>query len=469
MVKKFLKFTKEKRGIINKIFPFIIASYFILVSLPNISFLSFIFSKSIFNNLYRALVAILFLSFSSCYWFANDFKVGKQNKACKIFVISTLIFLGISLLSPLFGVTSLVKSTYSDGYFRIIEITPSLGLISYFSYYGNLLINFVFIYFFFILIGKIKDKKLFYVTYLTLIGFTGLACVLSIFLDYKNFLEVFQMNSTGYGSFDISSIFTSKNTFGAYLMLTVIFSTYLAFCKNKLFFISTGVSFVFLVFSLSKTAITVALLYIAFSYFYQLHQNYKKNRKAWQISLATIFIIILAFIVFVLTPINKQIKICSYINKFMFGSSNNSIKERMALQLIYFKNVKPLNLIFGYGNSLEYNTYYWTRLEHNYFASISLENGYLQILGSYGIFSLLFYLFLYYLVISSSLHEKTYFAKSKIIVLLVFSIYMLMERYYLFIGGGGITFLVSLFTTIDLQLPKEQKGKTNENFLSISI
>jgi hypothetical protein len=440
---------KEK---FNKAIPFVLLCYFLCVFAPHFTVISrqvpFLFSlfTGSYQLFYRGGVAILFFIFMFVLLLANEIRIDRKH----IFIVS-LIFLFV-FISPIINIPNYYLYTeYVTPFVNVLtKTTIEVGIKDIVSYYGEAITSILFLFSFtYIIPRSVSNESTFKLLPITFILLTSLCCIYSLIFEWKVYIDTINNINNPYLR-DISSLFASKNQFGFTTFLSAVLCLFLLRFlpiekgkKNTIFKILLitfcAVFSIFTILIMSMNSILALFSFLIVFAFMQF--RHIKNKSSMIISMLAFFLTgLLVVILFLNVPLLKSTIIGN-----IFSSFFNAFLSRFYVSTLIFSVFKFQNVIFGFGPSLIY-------LQALVTASIGtaivgdIHNSYITLLGSSGLFYLLFYLFLVVIIFEVILKQFQKRRNHVIILglLISFLIYSLFESPYLFLSGASNTFLINL-------------------------
>lgn len=448
------KFNANKDKIIGR-YVFVLLAYFIITFLPNITVstpLAPFFNGGITKILFRAVAALAFFAYSAIVIYVG--KITFKNRIVYAVAICTIIL----TLSAFINISTL-RFEYINMYYELIVMTVHLGIIETFSFILDAFFGLFFFVVVFVVVPNIYED---HITKLRLVFRTFIFIMLGLSLisfihDANDYKAIFTLTYSPYNEEGISSLFASKNAFGAFLMQAIMVSIFtISREKNrvlKVVFIASVVLFSFVMFmTLCKDAILGTLVF-AFVCLIKLIKD--KNNVKNIIGMIFIGILSAVFILFLLIlfiePLRKNIDLFAKIYQF-FGANpvtgkENSVEGRFGIVKQFFSNIASMRVFIGYGQALPSYTYYWTFKTLAGTGNDNLHNSFLYVLGSGGIVYLGVYLYLIWKCFSNIFKMRVaskdglYF--SLIGILAGFMVYSFFETSVLFVSGSSGTMILS--------------------------
>lgn len=472
MIAKIKSFFSAKNSRLELISEIIFLFYLVWVTIPFVStrvpILFNLTSGGSFAIVYRAIGSLVFAGFFAIVAIVNKFKVNKLY----------LIAAGILLLTNIIGTLVLPNSViygdgtvYNDGflsnnhYFHISEYT-----VGYFSILKGLFrigFGLVFGYVLLFIVPKVVGKKLLKKVSIFYVGLLALACFLSFILETSKFKSGNILN------LNLSSIFASKNDFGAFLIIGSLACLYLQQIKikfYKLLYIPLGIFMIFSIVSGCKTSLLFAVIIL----FYILATLIKKiksiNEKMYKISqVVFVSFINLIFIFFILLLSNAFPSLSGLKQKVDFALSHDvayTLTTRFQIWSLSFKNTNLFKILFGQTWSYGPQHLYASSSFYIGTGFTSYHNSLVCIFTLSGLFGLVFYLLLIVKSLILNFNFKNYLLRSIIILICTgLFIFSMVEDDLIFINGSGF----SLFYSIMLSPIGKEKAKTTDFLLEVNV
>ena len=448
------KFDANKEKIIG-CYVFVLLAYFIITFIPNITVstpLASFFNIGLTKILFRALAAVLFFAYSAIVIYVA--RISFKNRVVYAVGICTIIL----TLSAFINISTL-RFEYINMYYELIVMTVHLGIVETLSFIFDAFFGLFFFVVVFVVIPKIYDDHL---VKLRLVFRTFVFIMLGLSLisfihDANDYKAIFTLTYSPYNEEGISSLFASKNAFGAFLMQGVMVSVLLVSReKNKILQVIYIVCIVLFSFVMVMTLCKDAILgTLVFAFVCLIKLIREKNTVKNVIGMVFVGILSAIFILFLLIlfiePLRKNIDFFAKIYQF-FGANpvtgkENSVEGRFGIVKQFFSNIASMRFFIGYGQALPSYTYYWTFKTLAGTGNDNLHNSFLYVLGSGGIVYLGVYLFLiwqcFFNIFKMRVASKDGLYFSLIGILAGFMIYSFFETSVLFVSGSSGTMILS--------------------------
>lgn len=253
--------------------------------------------------------------------------------------------------------------------------------------------------------NQIDSRKMYWFYYIiALIGLISLIYSLSV--EFDLYLEIFRGDIGGSNNVSIVSFYNNENTYSVMMMLAFIAIAIINFSKTRWWnYLLMIVFFTGLFFATSLTCITLTIIFSGIYFIVSIINFVKKGNKGQIIAHALTFplAIILLFIIFItlyLCEVGPIVKIFNFVSEFVLKKDFSTFSSRFKvwenaistlnspLDWIFGKGYKTFNSVISYRFSLVYGR------DNPY-----VDNGFIQVLGSFGLIGLLFYVALIVFVI----------------------------------------------------------------------
>lgn len=468
-IKSFFSIQNSRLELISEI---IFLFYLVWVTIPFVStrvpILFNLTSGGSFAIVYRAIGSLVFAGFFAVVAIVNKFKVNKLY----------LIAAGTLLLTNIIGTLVLPNSViygdgtvYNDGfltnnhYFHISEYT-----VGYFSILKGLFrigFGLVFGYVLLFIVPKVVGKKLLKKVSIFYVGLLVLACFLSFILEMSKFKSGNILN------LNLSSIFASKNDFGAFLIIGSLACLYLQQIKikfYKLLYVPLGIFMIFSIVSGCKTSLLFAviiLIYILATLIKKIKSINEKMYKASQVIFVSF--ISLIFIFFILLLSNAFPSLSGLKQKVDFALSHDvayTLTTRFQIWSLSFKNTNLFKILFGQTWSYGPQHLYASSSFYIGTGFTSYHNSLVFIYSVSGLVGLVFYVFLIIKSIQLTIDFKNLKMRS-FLLLLFFGllIFSLVEDDLIFISGSGF----SLYYSLMLSPVGKEKGNIKDYVVEVNV
>ena len=461
--------TERLQKIAIIIFPIVLSFYFFGVFISNIVSLSpalnTFFTAGFSKFAWRAAVALIYGAY--IIFVVVIFKI-KLNK--ELLLISGLV-LSTALISPFFNLKPL-NTQYIDQWFRLVQVQIKIGFLEILSYYSELFFGFLFLFsLFFVLPTLFRKTKLPFIVFYVLVFIMIIACIFSYVTEFSKYLHPV---ASAYND-NISSFFTSKNSFGIFLYQAVLISVYMIFVgginfqnkfkgKARILWISgwsfaAFLFFITLIFTLNKNSIATTLIFLILLPLFLLYKRSMPKKQKIFLFGSYAGVLILSMILVLAVPrINSMA-----LNLFDSSTGRNELVR------IFFRNLNGAQIFVGYGHSFRFHLYVWSSNFGTYIIFDNVHNAFFSILGEKGILYLLFYigLFIYNFYFLFKNQKNDVVIKIAIAILISFIFGSFFESTQLYISGSSGSVLVSiLIAAIPLSFVNDSKGGKNEIALS---
>jgi hypothetical protein len=347
-------FCEKNKNKINGITPWFIGFYFLLVFLPwyqKPAFIGTILNSSTFASIfYRIFLFALLLLMTIFVYFANRPKLAKNMLIC--FIVCAFYILVVLLLGQ--------NSFHFEGTSAIGEkvvADVNVGLYEYLKTGGGYVYALFFNYsLLFILPSAFKSKKGIFIVCLLYILVGYITVIYSLATEFENYVSRFTGVIRAYRVV-VSSLFSSKNTWGKVLFGSFIGSLSLAWLSTKKTFIVLfhASAFIFVVFTYASacdTALIAEVLTLVVYLVLLLMKGLKEGR-TWcfvLLTLVSVFSIIAGF-GFSVEAFRTKLPFSIVYSK-LSSMTFDSIFTRIEIWLSFFSMLSGYRIIFGYGSIL---------------------------------------------------------------------------------------------------------------------
>lgn len=465
------------RAILIKLFPFVMAFYFVGTFISNIvswnALLQAFFTSGATKLVWRGLVALIYGGFMIISFIVLKPKIDKR-----LFVISALAFMFL-LISPLFNLTPISFSVI-DQWFRLVSVDINIGFVEIVGYYLDTLFSLVFLLsLFFVVPTFVKEARYPHLVFYVFLGIMACCCLISYVTELPIYINILKGDNNAYEE-AIKSIFPSKNAFGAFLSQAVIIAVYMlvrittgkSSIKNVImqriviavWSILAGGFAVTLIFTFNKNGIGTMLVFgVAIVGFILLKKFLDSKDKASRRRIGIISIVYGAIL------IGGFVFVVSYPR--LLDTLLASVEGRNHVVKLFFNNLDGERILVGFGHSFGYYIYAWSFMAGRYIILDNIHNAFLTVLGQGGILYLAFYLGLiiysFYSLFKRRNDQLFFVVSSSILVSFLFA--SLFESTQLFISGSSGSSLMSLLIVSFPLASQALPHKDKDEFFELSI
>lgn len=462
-MQKLINFIKNIN--LSKLFPYVLIFYFVICLLPYIfapyPTLYWFFVSSSINLPLRLISSAIFVAFSFLVI------IQKRPSFNRFYLIGASLLLVILTLSVFISPRNYTDIIPNSVYAYKTFVNYHVGLIDLLGGYASCIIDLIFSYLFLFILPLVSNKKNIKPLLIFVFFFVLFECFYSIIFEKQKYIDTFFGNNNAYAGYDIdiSGTFISKNQFGAFLIMGFISGFILErwFIKKRIIKVLDIISLVFIslitIASLCKTAM-VSLIFFGLSYFILLlvHLIKKKKIKTLLALLTSFVFVVVAILCISLTGLKNIgfFKILSnFITKLLYKSFGIAFEERFITWAASLSIFKGYHIVLGYPKAtLTYALKVGTSGNNGV-----AHNGFIQQLLYYGIFGLIFLIFIYYTLIKRfkyttlSIRDRGVYFSALLSVLA----FMLTETEILIMSSSLLVFLFNIiFTTIPITNVKEK-------------
>lgn len=465
------------RIIFIKLFPFVLAFYFVGTFIPNIvswnAVLQAFFTSGATKLIWRGFVALVYGGFMIVAFFILKPHIDKR-----LFVISAMAFMFL-LISPLFNLTP-ISFSVTDQWLRLVYVDIDIGFVEIVGYYLDTLFSLVFLLsLFFVVPAFVKEARFPHLVFYVFLGIMATCCLISYLTEMSIYINILKGDNNAYEE-AIKSIFPSKNAFGAFLSQAVIIAVYMlvrittgkSSIKNPILrkivliiwaILACGFA-ITLVFTFNKNGIGTMLVFgVAVVGFMLLKKFLDSNDKIVRRRIAIIFgvyaIILLGGFIFVVS------------NPSLLDVLLSSVDGRNHVVKLFFDNLDGERILVGFGHSLGYYIYAWSFMAGRYIILDNIHNAFLTVLGQGGILYLAFYIGLiiysFYSLFKRRQDQLFFVVSSSILVSFLFA--SLFESTQLFLSGSSGSSLMSLLIISFPLASQATISKNKEEFFELKI
>lgn len=392
-------------------------------------------SLTLFENISNLIVFVLFLTLYVL--------ITKDKKSIFIWQILVLFFV-IFLIDLIVTLSSSTLFTYESIEVSISPFDKFKGITSAF-----VILSLTYIMFF-LLPLHYHGKK----TQLLVLSLLLIAVFVTIIISYAkegvNYPNIFKKYDDSWYNYQYAakSLFEHRNSYGAFLFIGLVASLYLNYICPKWFtYLVTGFIYLNLIFTLCKTALLLGALLILSYLIIRFILTFNDHKKRNLITLSIFVLFLVVGIVLVLTvPILKD----GFTSIFLKFSNKNS-EMRFDIQKTSLSILSPIDIIFGKGVTI-YSKEVGSVLMSKGFGTTFTHNGYIYLLGSFGIFGLILFTLLLAFVIynAAKLFKKDmWLSFLTLITLLSILVYSMFEEHILFMPNN----FYMLFLTVTIVTP----------------
>lgn len=306
-------------------------TYILLSLLPYI--FNSLSNSSLLGTIYRFIIFGSFFALTIHYLFINS----KLTKPL-IFLFSLYFFGQIAAI-----LFSLITNT--------IYIKPIIYLYSF-----SQILGFVYSIFLLLVLSKKSSScKVFSFCCDCFIFFCSICCLYAILFQQQSIIDTF--TKYDHSNYDVTSIFSDKNTFGFLLFCGSVFSIFeILYRKRYLFFSFLLLFLIFSIISRTKTSIVLILLLMLFSIVILFSDLYKTSKTRFYLMLALIISCLLTLILLITFKVGifGRIKESIFDKYGLLYDSKVVIRERLKNWMRYLQSSNhPFTIIFGFGERLE--------------------------------------------------------------------------------------------------------------------
>lgn len=465
------------RSILIKLFPFVLAFYFVGTFIPNIvswnAPLQAFFTSGATKLVWRGFVALLYGGFMIVGFFVLQPKIDKR-----LFVISAMAFMFL-LISPLFNLTPISFSVI-DQWLRLVYVNINIGFVEIVGYYLDTLFSLVFLSsLFFVVPAFVREARYPHLVFYVFLGIMACCCLISYLTEMPIYISILKGDNNAYEE-AIKSIFPSKNAFGAFLSQAVIIVVYMlvrimtgkSSIRNPILrkivittwaVLASGFA-VTLVFTFNKNGIGTMLVFgvavVGFTLLKKFMDSKNKSTRKRTGIISVLYVAALSGgLIFVIS------------NPKLLDTLLSSIEGRNHVVDLFFENLDGSRILVGFGHSLGYHIYSWSFMSGRYVVVDNLHNAFLTVLGQGGILYLAFYLglIIYAFYLLAKQRQDQLFFSISISALISFLFASLFESTQLFLSGSSGSSLMSLLI-ISFPLAKQIAfKKEGEDFYELNI
>lgn len=444
MINKCLSYLESKKDKINQFLPIFLAIYMALLILP------YVWGRvDVMNNFFsHGLSQLLFRFFTMMFALVYLGLVGLSNKV----KINLYYLIGGGILILCF-IVSWIISPYT-----IYQEDGSVLIVTKWWWYLFDLVKFSLAIILFIFVSHfvhvaMNDKKTLNISFYVLIGVTLFACLFSFIFESKDLVNLF--NGADVHSVDLSSIFQNKNSYGMFLFLASIATSYIIFTNDNnvrytFFLIPLLVFTIMSILVGSRTAFLACILLLAYLFIRSLFLLKSISKKAFYFLIIIACILLSAILLFFLVPVFHSGPFSSFYNImiYMFNQISESFTGRVDIWNGIPKFMTGGYLVFGANFT---NSQYLLHLYSGYYDA---HSGYLTWFIRTGIIGSIVYvtLFSHIIYLLAKLCKKNLMQAILIIIFLLSSmVFIFTETAILFISTSLFTFVINLVVVVYLK------------------
>ena len=439
-----MAYLDSKKETINKFLPVFLLSYMTLLVLPyvfgRVDVLNNFFSSGISQLLYRFFSILYGAVYLLLIGLANKIRVKHQ------FIIGGCVLLLLFLISSIIG-----PHVFYDLDGNYIDTAKWWWRLFGFVRFGAAIVIFIFLVSF--VPPVMKSHKAFNYSFYIIIGITLFAVLFSFVIEFDLIKSLF--NGADEHSIAIRSIFQNKNSYGLFLFLASLATSYLIFLniedlKYYFFYIPLIIFTMMSILIGCRTAFVSCLTLIVYLFIRSLIILKPLSKKAFYVTISIIGVLAFLFILFMVIPALHQgsLKGLYFVITYTFSKFGNSFVDRVSIWGATGKFMNWHYLLFGANTT---NSQFMIDIYTGY---TDFHSCYVTWFVRTGIIGTMIYaaLFIYvFYLIYKVIRKKPLEGVLVLIFLLSSMLYSTPESAILFVSTSLYTFITNLVTIVYLQ------------------